>query len=226
MRFRKLVAAAAVAALAAVTASPASAQNPDEVVAVSVLEGVGFVCNAAGANCTYDLEDPLWNKVTNAHCFSGCQGFFWPGLGPRILRSPVEFAAGPDLKAPDSFCVSTLGGPGCSIHSYSPDGNYGVFPSAVGLGAYCGSSRGRLRSDTRSAQSSVSGRVVRVSYEYTWEQSGATVLPIVGSGIDLDTGKRSTLVGFTSSRGLSGAGDCGISQATTQFQVEGMTVSF
>lgn len=221
---RKLITVALAVGLLSGLIGPATAQV-ETTVTVTVLEGVGKVCNAVpNGECGYDLSDPLWSKVTNN---PPAQGLYWPGVGPAATYSPVEFAAGSSTSPPGSLCVSTVGGPGCSVRSWATPEQaraktHGVFKSKGGLGAYCGSSYGRLTSTFSAARNPVTGaQYPQVTFDYEWQQSAATILPIVGTGND-----GSTLIGFTSSRGLADTGDCGISKATTSFQVEGFTVSF
>ncbi|HVL80306.1 MAG TPA: hypothetical protein VM840_01785 [Actinomycetota bacterium] len=205
--------------------APGARAQVETTVTVTVLEGVGKVCNnVPGGECAYYMDDPLWNRVTNN---PPGQGLYWPGVGPAARYSPVEFTAGPQSLPPGSLCVSTVTGPGCSIRSFATPEEaramtHGVFRGRSGVGAYCGSSYGRLTSTFTAAPHPVTGQTYpQVTFDYTWEQSAATILPIVGRGND-----GSTLIGFTSSRGVSGSGDCGISAPTTAFQVEGFTVSF
>lgn len=210
MKIRALIAAIAVALI-----TPMTADAQTNEVAVTVFEGVGNVCTGVQlGSCEYDLTDPLWTKATNN---PHQQGLYWPGVGPRATYSPTFLAAGPGLDAPNSACVSSAGGPGCIVIIDTPDRSFGVFPSAAGVGAYCGSSRGRVRINFSAADGSLNQVFIA-----EWQQSAATILPTVGSSTDGNY----TLVGFSSSRGLSGSGNCGATQATTGFQVEGWSVSF
>lgn len=211
---------AAVAVIVGLNVAPATAQTSK--VVVTVIEGVGNVCSAvADGNCAYDLSDPLWSKLTNN---PPAQGFYAPGVGPAATRSPTRLAASGN-SVPTGLCVSTLGGVGCDVlttasQAESEAGTFGVFPSAIGVGAYCGSSRGRVHSTFTSSIDL--GPSVTAKFIYGWEQSLATVLPLVGKSEDNLT----TIIGFASARGLQGSGNCGAQAATTGFQVEGFTVSF
>lgn len=186
-------------------------------VAVTVVEGLGLVCGAAGPfarNCVHDLNDPVWNKVTNN---PPADGLFWPTVGPAG-KGPFIFSAG-GLTPPTGVCVSTQGGPGCvsNTHGELFQGQGAPF---AGDGAYCGSSHGEGIGTFTAGDGSAN-----YTYHFSWRQSGATILPLEGA-IDDGPGAGATLVGFTSSRGVTGTGNCGLTQATTAFQVEGMTVTF
>lgn len=220
---KKFAILAAIAAVLGV-ATPAGAQSQEEV-NVLVIEGIGLVCSGVpGGSCAYDLDDALWSGQTNN---PPAQGFYAPGVGPGATRSPTLFAAGPNTQPPTSVCVSTIGGPGCTTVSgatqaESEAGTYGVFVSSIGVGAgaYCGSSSGHLKA-TFDSSTELGLASVHRDYIYGWEQSLATVLPIVGSSAD----GSETFVGFFSARGLQGSGNCGANQATTGFQVEGFAVT-
>jgi hypothetical protein len=192
----------------------ASCPNP---VTVAVLEGIGYVCNEArgftNPTCTYhtDTLTPVLPPTIN-------QGLYWPGVGPGA-NGPFSFRAGPDLNVPASFCASSVGGEGCVFDSRGQ-----LLPGDPSdLGAYCGSSEGTGVSTFTAGDNSL----VTVA-TFGWSQSAATILPLQGTVTSSTPsgGAGATVVGFTSSRGVSGGGNCGITQATTQFQVEGMIVTF
>lgn len=187
-------------------------------ITVAILEGIGFVCNAAdlpgetGEKCTY-RNDALWTgNITNR-----TQGLTWPGAGPPG-DGPFSFNAGPSQTPPTSACASSVGGAGCQFRSH---GLLKMPPS--GLGPYCGSSLGDGRSTFISGDGSL---VVRATFG--WTQSAATILPLQGTVSDTDPegGEGATVTGFTSSRGTANGGNCGITQVTTAFNVEGMIVTF
>lgn len=192
----------------------AACPNP---VTVAVLEGIGYVCNEArgfvNPRCSYhtDILTPALPPTIN-------QGLYWPGVGPGA-NGPFSFTAGRDLNVPTSLCVSTVGGEGCRFDSRGQ-----LTPGVPsGLGAYCGSSKGAGTSTFTAADNTL----VTVA-TFGWEQSAATILPLQGTVTSSTPGGGvgATVTGFTSSRGVSGGGNCGVTQATTQFQVEGMIVTF
>jgi hypothetical protein len=131
--------------------------------------------------------------------------------------------------------VSSAGGAGCA--SVSEGRLYPGHPKVAGedpagdtIGALCGSSDGQGTRTFTAADNSLYTEAV-----LWWDQSAATILPLSGyitkaidGGIthNYPEGARPTLVGFTSSRGLSGGGTCGITDPTLEFQVEGMIVAF
>ena len=188
-------------------------------VTVAILEGIGFVCNAAdipnqtGEKCTTTRRDALWSGGLTGHA----QGLTWPGVGPP-RDGPFSFNAGPAATPPTSACVSSVGGPGCSFRSY---GQLTLGPT--GLGAYCGASKGVGQSTFTSGDGSL---VTKASFG--WEQSAATILPLQGEVSDTNPegGEGATVTGFTSSRGTANGGNCGVTQITTAFNVEGMIVTF
>jgi hypothetical protein len=232
---RRRVTAAAVVAATAIAllgvVQPASAThgctepgcNP---ITVAILEGIGFVCNAANVpavtneHCTY-RNDALHTGELPAQYpdagWTNYQGLTWPGAGPPG-DGPFSFNAGPDPTLPTSFCASTAGGAGCQFRSH---GDLRIPPSQ--LGPYCGSSLG----DGRSTFTSGDGKLT-VRASFGWTQSAATILPLQGEVSDTDPegGEGATVVGFTSSRGTANGGNCGITQITTAFNVEGMIVTF
>lgn len=195
-------------------------------VTVAVLEGIGFVCNAAdvpnetGEKCTYttDAFHP------NAPRPNQTQGLTWPGFGPPA-RGPFSFNAGPAQTPPTSACVSSINGAGCSFKSWGlltvGDAVGGGGP---GFGAYCGASRGVGESIFNSGGMNP----VTTRASFGWRQSAATILPLEGrvSSSTPAGGVGATVVGFTSSRGTANGGNCGITQVTTAFNVEGMIVTF
>jgi hypothetical protein len=197
-------------------------------VTVAILEGIGYVCNAANINaevkthltangiapgtaCSYHT-DALYNGTT-----SGLpQGLTWPGRGAPA-HGPFSFKAGPGATPPTSLCVSTISGSGCTFNSG------GKLTEGVpsGLGAYCGSSKG-------TGYSLFTATGLKTGATFGWQQSAATILPVQGT-VDLSQppgGVGATVVGFTSSRGLANGGNCMITTITTAFNVEGMIVTF
>lgn len=184
---------------------------------VTVVEGLGLVCGAAGEfaeACVHDLDDPIWTKTANN---PPADGLYWPAIGPAGT-GPFIFSAG-GLTPPTGVCVSTLGGAGCVSNTHG-DLFQGEAAGLAGDGAYCGSSHGTGIGTFSAGDGSAS-----YEYEFSWRQSAATILPLEGS-ITEGPGAGAQLVGFTSSRGVTGTGNCGITQATTAFQVEGMTVTY
>ncbi|MFP5224837.1 MAG: hypothetical protein ACLGH3_04680 [Actinomycetota bacterium] len=149
------------------------------------------------------------------------QGLFAPGVGPGA-NGPysLEIKQG-GTTPPTNVCVDSIEGPGCGTRLA---GRLKPGPIA-GHGAHAGGSTG-------------SGSFVFTSAtgEYTssgtlgWEQSAATILPLQGTATYKIKGDpktyTSTLVGFTSSRGAGNAGNAGVTDPTTGFQVEGMIVAF
>lgn len=198
-------------------ADPSACPHP---ASVWVLEGIGFVCNEArgvvNPRCRYQTD-----ALTPVLPGSIDQGLYWPGVGPSAT-GPFSFRAGADLNVPSSLCVASVGGVGCVF-----DARGTLEPGRVSgqptFGAYCGSSRGVGSTTFRSG----GGELVMTS-SFGWEQSAATILPLAGR---ISSGSPSgmtgaTLSGFVSSRGVSGGGNCGLTQATTQFQVEGVVVVY
>lgn len=209
-------------------------------VTVIVIEGIGNVCSKArvsnpsyGTKCTYAPNDPTWvSKPASPWNQSGFsngskfQGLFWPGLGPGAV-GPYELNIGEAVSPPANVCVSSIGGPGCKSLSE------GILLPGVptGVGAMCGSSHG----DGTIKFTSADGTFYSEGTS-SWDQSAATILPLHGTiSKVIDGGVTTTynaskpgptLVGFTSSRGLGGSGNCGITDPTTGFQVEGMVVTY
>ena len=214
---------------------------------VIVIEGVGNVCSKAvlspaeaalyTSKCVYNYSDPSWaSKSVSPWNQSGgangskYQGLFWPGVGPGAI-GPYSLRISPSASPPNNLCVSSVGGPGCQSESagkLTPGNQSGT--GLTGIGAHCGSSNGSGVVKFRSADGSL-----LTEGTSAWEQSAATILPLRGQILRgtrngtpfvYPTDKRPTLTGFTSSRGLGGAGNCGITDPTTGFQVEGMVVTF
>lgn len=212
--------------LASAVPAQADCSTPNCPVGVSILEGIGFVCSAATpgtgvpgqtSSCTYH-QDELW---TGPPTPPQGQGLYWPGVGPGAV-GPFSFKAGPGAEPPTSLCVSSQGGPGCVFDSWGM-----LHPGESGFGAYCGSSLG----DGISIFTGADGTVLRS--KFGWAQSAATILPLVGKitassgpGGPSNGAKGANVIGFTSSRGTSGGGNCGISQVTTAFNVEGMVMTY
>jgi hypothetical protein len=169
-------------------------------------------------DCTY-YEDALWSGGTAIA--TDAQGLYLPTLGPPATKGAFTFNAGPNLEPPASYCISSIGGDGCSLLSAGE-----LHPSDVGgtgepgLGVYAGSSLGRGYSETTPA-----GGGTPTRSNFGWDQSGATILPITGT-----TTTGGTLAGFTSSRPIAGCSNCGSGgvqgedNPTTIFAVEGMFV--
>lgn len=184
---------------------------------VWVLEGIGFVCDAANVpnrsdeRCTY-RNDALWTGTIEGNT----QGLTWPGLGPPA-DGPFSFNAGPSTTTPTSACVSSVTGPGCSFrsHGFLKKGD------ASGLGAYCGASQA-------DAFTTFNAPGLTVKATYVWRQSAATILPLEGSITDSTPNgmEGGSFVGMFSARGTANGGNCGITQITTAFNVEGMIVTF
>ena len=191
-------------------------------VTVAILEGIGFVCNAAdipnqtGERCTVH-NDALYTTTPP----TGAQGLVWPGLGaPR--KGPFSFNAGPVSTPPTSACVSSVAGAGCSFRSYGQLDVGDATGTGAGLGAYCGASRGIGQSTFTAG----GGSPLVVKATFGWRQSAATILPLEGEVSSPASSAGATVVGFTSSRGTANGGNCGITQITTAFNVEGMIVTF
>ncbi len=197
-------------------------------ISVAILEGIGFVCNAANlegktledkagvelqTECTYS-NDAFWTEDVEQW---DEQGLTWPGSGPPAV-GPFSFLAGPGMTPPESICVSSIGGPGCIFDSFGM-----LFPGSSGFGAYCGSSEGIGFSTFTSSDGELTTGAV-----FGWDQSAATILPLTGEVVESTPpgGEGATVVGFTSSRGTDGGGNCNITQTTTGFNVEGMIVTF
>jgi len=202
--------------------------------------------NPAGTGQTYDLPDPLnygktarpdwWNKPplgstlwaeniwwptqTPGNPNSFAQGLFLPGLGPGA-RGPysLDITAGTP-NPPNNACVSTVGGSGCATRTV---GRLTPAPHN-GFGAHAGSSEGRGWFEFTSANLSCLN-----SGELGWFNSAATILPLQGK-ITAGCNSGRSIVGFTSSRGVSGQaatyGDAGVSLPTNGFQTEAMLVNY
>jgi len=213
--------------LASAVPAQADCSTPNCPVGVSILEGIGFVCSAATpkampfpgdhTRCVYQ-DDALWGGRGGPPLG---QGLYWPGVGPPA-DGPFSFVAGPTSSPPTSICVSSQGGAGCVFDSWGM-----LYEGASGFGAYCGSSEGRGKSIFTGAD----GTVLRS--DFGWSQSGATILPLVGKvtsssgpGGPSNAAKGASVIGFTSSRGTGGGGNCGVTQVTTAFNVEGMVMTY
>lgn len=194
-------------------------------VTVAVIEGQGLVCSSAegfsSPRCTYHT-DPLWSGgLADA---TSRQGLYCPTRGPGA-DGPFSFQAGPTaLDPPNSVCVSTAGGQGCTFKSKGL-----LHPGEPsGLGAYAGSSKGEGTSTFTAGDGSLTTEA-----GFGWDQSAATILPLNGkvtkeNGTSVPESRQATVTGFTSSRGFTGGGNCGIDATTPtfRFQVEGMVVTF
>ena len=237
---RRVIAGVASAALTIglLGIQPAGATHCDGVdpacpnpISVAILEGIGYVCNAADVTTNkVDIYEGLYDGTLQSECSYGTdafwsespeewdqQGLTWPGAGPPAV-GPFSFLAGPAVFPPESICVSSIGGPGCIFDSFGM-----LFPGSSGFGAYCGSSEGMGFSTFSAADDSlITGAT------FGWDQSAATILPLVGEVVAStpEGGEGATVVGFTSSRGTDGGGNCNINQVTTGFNVEGMIVTF
>jgi hypothetical protein len=185
---------------------------------IVITEGQGLVCSAAGTNCTYDMDDPTWVSKDVSQWNPPAQGLYWPGVGPGAV-GPYRLSISGAPNPPESLCVSSQGGAGCSVTLAGT-----LTAGSSGVGAHCGSSKGQGSIDFRSADNAL-----RSIGTLGWEQSAATILPlrgVVNTTNGVAQNPKPTIIGFSSSRGLTGAGNCGVNQATTGFQVEGMTVTF
>lgn len=246
---RSIIGIASAAITGLVGIIPAQAQTAP--VSVLVTEGVGWVCRKA--ELTQAEADKYGNKkpgatVNSAWCLypstpgydapvnpgtvshpgwweagykngSKFQGLFAPGVGPgangpyslEILRGKTD--------PPSNMCVDSNEGPGCGIRlvgrlTPAPHNNFG---------AHAGSSRGTGTFTFTSA----SGRIANTGV-LGWDNSLATILPLTGR-VTSGTGAGNSIIGFSSSRGLSGnadAGNAGVSAATLGFQTEGITVQY
>lgn len=193
-------------------------------VTIAVLEGVGNICSRAGTDCTYH-NDVFWPSPKPTTGIA--QGYYWPGVGPAG-NGPFSFNAGPQTDVPNSACVSTIAGPGCTFVSGGTLGPGVPVNGVTTVGGYCGSSKGVGVSTFNSGTNPVTGANVTTTASFGWSQSAATILPLTGrvTASSPSGGVGATVVGFTSSRGIREFGNCGITQATTAFQVEGMIVTF
>lgn len=211
-------------------------------VTVVIVEGVGKVCsNANPADpCTYDYSDPTWvGKSVFQHWANSSQtvakqGLYWPGVGPgaegpyklAINRTPGEVSPGTGPQG-GNVCVSNVDGAGCGVTLAGQ-----LTAGASGVGAHCGSSKGKGSIDFTSA----SGSLHNIG-TLGWEQSAATILPTTGQvtktgSFTYPANARPSIIGFSSSRGLGGSGNCGTQRTedgggpTIGFNVEGMTVTY
>lgn len=225
-----------------------SCPNP---LVILVVEGIGNVCNKAnvvnttayGAKCTYLASDAVWDRTKAASTWnqtgyttgSAYQGLFWPGVGPGAI-GPYRLNVGASANPPANACVDSIGGPGCKTDTEGKL-TVGVVKDANGnnlqsvLGAYCGASQGKGVFKYTSAPPAAGGPVQIDEGNLGWDQSAATILPNYGTvlkhnGVALPVGKRPTIRGFNSSRGIGGSGNCGVTAPTTGFQVEGFLITF
>lgn len=219
------------------TSNATNCPNP---LVVIVFEGIGKVCSNAvvvntiayGTKCTYVSSDPIWDQAkavsnwnqTGYTAGTKYQGLFWPGVGPGAI-GPYRLNIGSTLNAPNNVCVDSLGGPGCRTDTEGKltQGDVGGQQT---VGAYCGSSEGK---GVFKYTASVPGTVDEGPLG--WDQSAATILPVYGevtkhNGVAVPSGRRATIRGFNSSRGVSASGNCGINDPTIGFQVEGFIVTF
>lgn len=215
-----------------------NATNCPNPLVVIVFEGVGNVCSKAnvvntiayGTKCTYVTSDPIWDQAkavsnwnqTGYAAGTKYQGLFWPGVGPGAI-GPYRLNIGSTVSPPANVCVDSINGPGCRTDTEGKltQGDVGGQQT---VGAYCGSSEGKGVFKFTTAGTIDEGPL-------GWDQSAATILPVYGSvskhnGVSVPTASRATVRGFTSSRGLGGAGNCGVTDPTTGFQVEGFIVTF
>ncbi len=205
-------------------------------VTIALLEGQGYVCDSAEESidtCTYH-NDRLWTGAPPAVGASSPKGLYCPTRGPGA-DGPFSFQAGPvAADPPNSICVSTVGGPGCTFKSKG----WLEAGQPSGLGAYAGSSKGTGTSEYIPGANAALGSTYTKA-TFGWEQSAATILPLNGKVTHQKTSAGAsytpvpanavpTVTGFTSSRGFTGGGNCGIDQTTPtwKFQVEGMVVTF
>lgn len=228
-----------------------AADCPDPLTVI-VVEGIGNVCSAAltqltaaeklsyGTKCTYRADDPSWAPVASRPgnpwnrpgytTGNAYQGLFWPGVGPGAI-GPYALVIGSTTAPPGNACVSSVGLAGCSnrtVGKLTPGNQSGT--GQTGIGAHCGSSQGKGTVEFVAADRSLSTKG-----NLGWDQSAATILPFYGeiltatrgtTTVTYPAGSRPSVRGFSSSRGFGGAGNCGITDPTTGFQVEGMTVTF
>lgn len=234
---RTLVAGGALAlAATALAAVPASATHGTQQPAAVVIAigGTGNVCSAAnstqwnslwGSNptsnapqpiqmsCSY-YTDPIWAQTGDPN-FTPSQGLYFPRNGPPASAGGFTFVAtGGTVAADQSYCVDTYEGANCTIRSAGS-----LYPgNPTGFGIYCGSSRGYGRSQYTSA-----GQTLLTTTTFNWQQSAATVLPIIGT-----VSNGATTIGFTSSSGTGVAsdGNCSRNTPTTGFRVHGLFVTF
>lgn len=251
---RRKLASFAVAALGAVSLSsfPAQAQ---EAPVVLVTEGIGRVCSSADlataaerakwgnlkpgtpagtkhAWCRYpstagydapnsNMGQAAWPQwwVPGYQDGSKFQGLFAPGIGPgangpyslEILRNTTD--------PPRNVCVDSLEGDGCGTRLVGY-----LTPAPINqFGAHAGSSHGEgsFTFSTKSGATTNSGTL-------GWNNSAATILPLEGA-VTAGTGAGSAIIGFSSSRGVTGdatQGNAGVQLPTIGFQVEGIIVQY
>lgn len=212
---------------------------------IIVYEGVGQVCDSVagkiedptvgsvkpilkkypGYKCPFHMDDPTWaSKPVSPWNPTPDQGLYWPGVGPGG-DGPYVLDVNALVDPPRQGCVSLVGGPGCQIH-FEGLLEYGHQTNDPRTGAHCGSSHGGGMMRYTAADGSV-----KVIGTIGWDQSAATILPLFGQvdkmvdangrTIPSPSGQKAQAVGTVSARGVGGAGNCGITQATTGFQVEG-----
>lgn len=230
----------------------ASCPNP---LNIAFIEGVGNVCTRSagqirgddprygktlallatypGGRCKFNLSDPSWaTRAVSPWYPSPKQGLYWPGVGPGGFGpAAIDISKGASAP-PSNTCVSNVGGPGCGLHAetklWSGDTAEAAAP---GTGAHCGSSHGLVVSKFTAADNSVT------SYQWVeWNQSAATILPQfgevnksydkAGNEIPSPSGSKPKIIAFVSARGIGGAGNCGITEPTTGFQVEGVSINY
>lgn len=146
------------------------------------------------------------------------QGLFLPGVGPGAV-GPYSLTIVGGLNPPGNACVDSIEGPGCSTRLV---GKLTKAPTN-GFGAHAGSSQGTGTFTFSSATGQQVNRGV-----LGWNNSAATVLPLEGE-VTAGDGAGSQIVGFSSSRGVTGdssAGNAGVQEPTTGFQTEGMIVVY
>lgn len=226
-----------------------SCPNP---LVILVVEGIGNVCDKAnvvnttayGSKCTYLASDAVWDKTKGPSQWnqpgytSGLkyQGLFWPGVGPGAI-GPYRLNVGSTPNPPNNACVDSIGGPGCKTDTEGKltvgyvDGTPAGQPKTSILGAYCGASQGKGVFKYTSAPPAAGGGKQIDEGVLGWDQSAATILPNYGTvlkhnGVALAAGKRPTIRGFNSSRGIGGSGNCGVTTPTTGFQVEGFLITY
>lgn len=220
-------------------------------ISVVVVEGVGQVCDAVagkiedppvngvkpllkkfpGYKCKFRMDDPTWvSKPVSPWNPNPDQGLYWPGVGPGG-DSPTVFDIGAIVDPPRQGCVSNVGGgPGCQVHA---EGfiEWGRATQDPRTGAHCGSSHGEVTARFTAADGSL-----KTFAHQSWDQSAATILVQFGEvdrSLDKDgreikppSGQKAKVIAVVSARGVGGAGNCGISQATSGFQVEGFSISY
>ncbi len=195
-----------------------------------MLSATGGAVNAGGCQ---SWEDQIWAAAKNVVTGRGSTAGLWaPGMGPPMV-GPYRLSVGAGLPDPagvidadSSACVTNIVDPSnpdptqCNIESYG-----WLTPGLSATGAHAFSSKGRGWSEATALQTGA----VTTAY-LAWQQSAATILPLIGQGNATGTGPVA-VIGFTSSRsGGEGTGNAGLSpvdpQPTSGFVTEGMTVSF